>query len=152
MHMELPVEVVQLKRRDLRELLLIAKVYYPTEAWLTLPWLESMEKRAVAKLGVRWNGRLVGGLLATADKVPNVWLDLMVVDRNVTRRGIGEKLFTSLERTLQPGTIVWHLVPDKKAFTPSVGFVGKVRMESAGSLKKWFAGRYDALVFSKKVR
>jgi len=150
--MELPVEIVPLKKRDLRELLLIAKVYYPTEAWLALPWLESLERRAVAKLGVRWNGRLIGGLLATPDKLPNVWLDLMVVDRNVSGRGIGEKLFTNLERELQPGTVLWHAVPDKKPFKPSIGFVEKVRMENAGSLKKWYEGRADALVFSKKIR
>lgn len=150
--MELPIEIKPLKRRDLAELLLIARVYYPTDPWLTLPWLESLEKRAVTKLIVRWDGRLIGGLLATSDKRPNVWLDFMVVDRNIGRRGIGERLFTNLERQLKPGTMLWHLTSDDKDFKMTQKFLNKMRMEPAGSLKKWFGGKHTGLAFSKKIR
>ena len=150
--MELSIEIKPLKRRDLRELLLIAKVYYPTDGWLSLTWLEALEKRAVVGLTARWDTRIIGGLIATADKFPNIWLDFMAVDRNVARRGIGERLFTNLERELTAGSRLWLLVPDNKAFKPSAKFAEKMRMDAAGSLKKWFNGNAGALAFSKKIR
>ncbi|MFO0702839.1 MAG: GNAT family N-acetyltransferase [Candidatus Andersenbacteria bacterium] len=150
--MQLPIEIKPLKRKELRELLLVAKVYYPTEPWLTLEWLESIERRATVALIARWSTRIVGGLIATPDRYPTVWLDFMVVDRNVSRRGIGEALFVHLERELAHGTMLWHLAPSSRDFKGTHKFLDKMRMEPGGQLKKWFAGKQDALAFSKKIR
>ncbi|MFH0830515.1 MAG: GNAT family N-acetyltransferase [Parcubacteria group bacterium] len=146
-----PIAVKKLKRRELPELLLIAKVYYPLDPWLTLEYLQALEHRAVVAYSIRWSGRLVGGMMITADKHPNYWIDFMVIDRNVSRRGLGESLFVSAERHLASGRMLWHLVPDNKTFTPSKKFLSKMGLEERGSLRGWF-GRTNALAYAKRVR
>jgi hypothetical protein len=146
------VVVEKLRKRDLGNLLLIARVHYPRDAWLTEEYVRELFDCAVAALAIRWNGRLVGGAIVTEDKTPNLWLDLMVIDRNVTGRGLGEKLFISLERELASGMVLWHLLPDGKAFKPSQTFLSEMEMERAGSLEGWFGPRANGLAYRKKIR
>lgn len=146
-----PIEIKPLKRKELREVQLIAKVYYPTESWLSMDYLEDLEKRAVVSYTLRWGGRLVGAVMITADKHPNYWMDFMVIDRNVARRGLGEQLYLTAERDLESGSVLWHAVHDSKSFAPSQKFLAKMGMERRGALKGWF-GRTDAAVFAKRIR
>ncbi len=146
-----PVDIRPLKRKELRELVLVAKVYYPTEAWLSADYLEGLERRSVAAYSIRWGERLVGGAIITADKHPNFWLDFMVIDRNVSRRGLGESLFLAAERDLASGSMLWHMTPDTKAFAPSKKFLSKMGMAEHGTLRGWF-GRADAAIFAKRIR
>lgn len=146
-----PIEIKKLKRRDLRDLLLIAKIYYPFETWLTPDYLETLERCASVAYTIRWGGRLVGGIFITADKHPNYWIDFMVIDRNVTRRGLGERLFVTAERDLESGSTLWHLVPDNKAFKSTKEFLVKMGMEERGNLRSWF-GRASGLAYAKKIR
>ncbi|MFO0704856.1 MAG: GNAT family N-acetyltransferase [Candidatus Andersenbacteria bacterium] len=145
------VEIKPLKRRDLAALRLIARVYFPTEAWLTVEYLEELERRSVVAYTIRWGERLVGGAIITADKHPNYWLDFMVIDRNVGRRGLGEQLFLAAERELESGVMLWHAAPDTKAFASTKKFMTKMGMEARGSLRGWF-GRNDAAVYAKRIR
>jgi len=146
-----PVDIRPLKRRELRDIMLIAKVYYPMEAWLTVDYLEDLERRSVCAYSIRWGGRLVGAAIITPDQQPNFWLEFMVIDRNVSRRGLGESLFLAAERDLESGSILWHHSPDNKQFAPTKKFLAKMGMEERGSLRGWF-GRTDAAVFAKRIR
>jgi hypothetical protein len=146
------IDTFPLKRRDLRELLLIAKVYFPTEAWLNPDYLERIERGAIVKKIIRWGPRLLGGLIITPDKHPNAWLDLMVIDRNFGRRGLGEKLLLSAERDLPSGLMLWHLVPDKKDFASSKKFLEKMGFEDKGTLDGWYDGRTGGSAFKKRIR
>jgi GNAT superfamily N-acetyltransferase len=150
MHIE--TEVRPLKRRDLPELLLIAKVHYPTEPWLSLDYLEEREERALVKLGIHSSKRLLGGVIIRQGKRPNVWLSLMVVDRNFTRHGLGEKLFTAAEHQLERGNVIWILLPDAKDFKTSQKFLLKMGFEQSGELKNYFGPRKNVLAYSKKIR
>jgi len=150
--MQLDTEVRSLKRRDLEELLLIAKVHYPSEPWLSLDYLRERENQALVKLAIQSSKRLLGGVIVRQGKRPNVWLSLMVIDRNFGRHGLGEKLYTTMERELPTGTVVWHLLPDNKAFKPSENFLLKMGFERSGELKNYFGPRKNVVAFSKKVR
>ena len=149
--MDEPIEIRPLKRKELGDLHLIAKVYYPTEPWLSEQYLEELQSQAVTAYSLRWGGRLIGGIIITADKLPNYWIDFMVVDRNVVRRGMGERLFLMAERDLESGSMLWHASHDTKAFAPSKKFLSKMGMEQRGTLKGWF-GRADAVVYAKRIR
>ncbi len=150
--MQLDTEVITLKRRDLEELLLITKVHYPMEPWLTKEYLRDREQHALVKMGIRSSKRLLGGIIIRQGKRPNVWLSLMAVDRNFGRHGLGEKLYTTAERALASGTVVWHLLPAGKQFKPSEKFLLKMGFEINGELKNYFGPRKNAVAFSKKVR
>ncbi|MDP2587284.1 MAG: GNAT family N-acetyltransferase [bacterium] len=149
--MEEAIEIRPLKRKELGDLYLIAKVYYPTEPWLSEQYLAGLEARAVTAYSLRWSGRLIGGIIITADKRPNHWIDFMVVDRNMVKRGMGERLFLMAERDLESGSMLWHATHDTKTFAPSKKFLIKMGMEQRGSLKGWF-GRTDAVVYAKRIR
>jgi|GEM_PF-6036216 len=146
-----PIDIKKLKRRELRDILLIAKVYYPMEQWLTLDYLEHLERQAVVAYSIRWGERLVGAALIMADQHPNFWLEFMVIDRNVSRRGLGESLFLAAERDLESGSMLWHHTPANKAFEPTRKFLTKMGMDERGSLRGWF-GRTDAAVYAKRIR
>jgi hypothetical protein len=145
------IDIQKLKRRELKDLRLIARVYFPTDSWLTLEYLEELERRSVIAYSIRWGGRLIGGALITADKNPNYWLDFMVIDRNVSRRGLGEQLFLTAERDLESGSVLWHAAPDTKVFASTKKFMAKMGMEERGSMRGWF-GRTDAALFAKRIR
>jgi GNAT superfamily N-acetyltransferase len=144
-------EIGRLKRRDLESLLMIARVFYGDQEWLTTDYLRALEKRALVKLTARWEGRLVGGAIVVPAKAPNVWLAFMVVDKNVGRRGIGEQLFKALEKGLESGTRLWHTLPDGASFKPSAGFLSKMGLEKHGQLDNWY-GKQNGLAFSKVIR
>ncbi len=144
-------EVTKLKKKDLDELLLIAKVYFGVEPWLTKEYLLSLEKTALVKLVIRLQGRIIGGAIVSAGKQPNVFLDFMVIDNNFSRQGLGENLFVTIERSLEAGLKLWYLAQDNKKFLPARKFLLKMGMEQNGHLHGFY-GDVDAVGYSKKIR
>jgi len=145
------VDITKLKKRDIEPLLLMARVYYGDQEWLKTDYVKQLEKRALVQVSALWDGRLVGGAIVVAAKAPNVWLAFMVVDKNVSRQGIGEQLFKAFEKDLESGTRLWHTLPDGAAFKPSQNFLQKMGLEKHGQLDNWYE-KQGGLAFSKVIR
>lgn len=150
--MEEQIEITKLKKSDLQAFLLIAKVYYPAEEWLTIDYLKKLLRDSVVTRAVRWNGRFLGAIFIKPDKAPHYWMELIVIDKNMQRRKLGEKLYKAAEEQLESGDNLWHMLPDIKAFEPGKKFLIKMDFEEHGSLDEWFADRKDGLAYRKIIK